>query len=316
MTVAEGGAAARESELHRLRETIARFVALDTVTGSRALYRTAVGEFRRGVRRLSRRGAGTVPADLAAALAELGEVAAWLCYDSEQQALSWRVSGQALPLARAAGDSAMTRFLLSHRSMQAAYLGRGRTALDLADRALAERPRSRRVTAMMRVRRARALGVLGDGGGALAELDRARAGLDGGVTADDPVWTWWLHDAELAAHEAEIRSVVGDVRGAVRASSAAVALLPAGQGRDQVLYRAARIDDLINAGAWSEAVEVTEEIIASPAAVGTERVPRMLRVSAGQAGRSRAPGLLLDALRHAAQIAGPPRPAPKTEEET
>lgn len=163
------------ADVHLLHETVRHLVALDTMHGSAGLHANAVRTFRTARRRLSVEGARpAVRADLYAAIAEVGEVAAWLSYDSEQQALSSRVANEAILVAELAGDTSMSRFLRSHLSMQATYRGRGAEGLDLADRVLAETPRSRRVVALLRVRHARALGRLGAPAAALGELERAR----------------------------------------------------------------------------------------------------------------------------------------------
>ncbi|GAB1641061.1 hypothetical protein KRMM14A1259_14840 [Krasilnikovia sp. MM14-A1259] len=295
-----------DEDVRHLHETVQHLVALDTLHGSESLHATAVRAFRNAHRRLATAGAApTARSDLQAVIAEVGEVAAWLAYDSEQQDVSREIANEALLVARMAGDSSMQRFLLSHLSMQATYLERGTEALDLADQVIAERPRSRRVVGMMRVRRARALGQLGDGTRALAELDRARGELAGGVGPSDPAWSWWLHTAELAVHEARIRSAVGDGRGAVAASELSVRELSAGQGRDQALYRAWLVSDLVDVGAWRDAGEVAEQLIERSSVAGSARVPRILRRAERRAGRAGAPMWLVDTAREASEATGP-----------
>jgi transcriptional regulator with XRE-family HTH domain len=295
-----------DQDVEHLHDTVRHLVALDTMHGSESLYATAVRAFHTAHRRLAALGAApSVRSDLQAAIAEIGEVGAWLAYDSEHQDVSRQVANEAMLVARLAGDSSMERFLLSHLSMQATYLGRASEGLDLANRVISERPRSARVVGMMRVRRARALGRLGDGSRALTELERARAELAGGVGLNDPAWTWWLHAPELAVHEARIKSATGDGRGAVQASEESVLNLPAGQGRDHALYRAWLTSDLIDVGAWREAGEVAEQLIERAPVVGSARVPRILRLAERRAGRSGAPTWLIDAVREASESSGP-----------
>ncbi|RZU48485.1 helix-turn-helix protein [Krasilnikovia cinnamomea] len=295
-----------DEHVQQLHETVKHLVALDTLHGSESLYATAVRAFRNAHRRLATAGAEQAArSDLQVVIAEVGEVAAWLAYDSEHQDISRQIANEAMLIARMAGDSSMQRFLLSHLSMQATYLERGSEALDLANRVIAERPRSRRVVGMMRVRRARALGQLGDGTRALAELQRASGELAGGVGPNDPAWSWWLHSAELAVHEARIRSAAGDGRGSVAASERSVRELPAGQGRDQALYRAWLVSDLVDVGAWRDAGEVAEQLIARSAVAGSARVPRILRRAERRAGRAGAPMWLVDAVREAGEASAP-----------
>ncbi|GLY99301.1 helix-turn-helix transcriptional regulator [Actinoplanes sp. NBRC 103695] len=214
-----------EEDLLRVRETVQHLVAMDTMHGSEGSHSIGVRAFRNAHRRLSETGVKEgLRREIHASVAELGEVAAWLAYDSDRQDLSRAVATEAMVVAHLAGDTDMVRFLLSHLSMQAAFQGRGAEALDLADRVLADEPRSGRVIGMMRVRRARAFGELGDGASALAELERASGQLAGELGTNDPPWTWWLHTAELAVHEARIKSAGGDLNGAVEASERSVCI--------------------------------------------------------------------------------------------
>lgn len=293
-----------EPEMESLHDTVMHLVALDTLHGSEGLYANAARAFRNSQRHLAVAGARpAVRSDVHAALAELGEVAAWLAYDSEQQDLSRTVATDALLIAHLAGDTSMARFLLSHLAMQAVYIGRPAEGLAIADRVIAEEPRSRRVVGMMRVRRARALGRLGDTSTALVELAVAREDLAEGVGPDDPSWTWWWHAAELAVHEARIRSGGGDARGAAEASERSILHLPAGQGRDQSLFRAWLLSDLVDVGAWSEADQVAWQLMEKAPIVGSARVPRIVRAAARRAARVGAPGWLTDAIREAADAA-------------
>ncbi|GID92581.1 helix-turn-helix domain-containing protein [Amorphoplanes digitatis] len=289
-------------DVQHLRDTVHHLVALDTAHGSGGLHLSAIRAFQTARSRLARVGVRAGDrSDVHAALAEVGEVAAWLAYDSEHQDDSRRIATEAMLVAQTAGDTSMARFLASHLSMQATYLGRGAEGLALADRVIAERPKSRRVVGMMRVRRARALAQLGDGRRALAELEKARRELAGGIGPGDPGWTWWLHTAELAVHEARIRSLSDDGRGAATRSERAVLALPAGQGRDQSLYRAWLISDLVDVGAWGEADEVAEELIDRVSTAGTARVPKILGRTVRRARRADAPSWLVDALHEATE---------------
>jgi transcriptional regulator with XRE-family HTH domain len=287
-------------DVEHLRDTVHHLVALDTAHGSNGLHVSAIRAFETAQARLSRVGVRDKDrADVHAALAEVGEVAAWLAYDSEHQDDSRRVATEAMLVAQTAGDTSMVRFIISHLSMQATYLDRGAEGLALADRVIAEQPRSKRVVGLMRVRRARALARIGDGQRALAELELARRELAGGIGPDDPGWTWWLHTAELAVHEYRIRSLAGDGTGAVTWSENAVLALPSKQGRDQALYRAWLVSDLVDVGAWREADEVVEQLLGKVVAGSSARVPRILRNAERRARRAEAPSWLADSLHEA-----------------
>lgn len=303
---AEPDAPMGETDIDDLHATVKHLVALDTLHGSDSLYASAVRAFRTAHRRLATVGSRPgLRADVHAAVAEVGEVAAWLSYDSEHQDASRQVAHEARLVAQLAGDTSMARFLLSHLSMQATYVGRGAEGLGLADRVIAEEPLSQRVVGMMRVRRARALGQLGDVTTALEELRRARVELAGGVGPNDPAWTWWLHAAELAVHEARIKSAAGDALGAVASSEQSVLHLPAGQGRDQALFRAWLLSDLVDVRAWREASQVAEQLLVKAPVVGSARVPRILKAAHRRANRTSAPCWLTDTICEAAAVADP-----------
>ncbi|NMO53094.1 helix-turn-helix transcriptional regulator [Actinoplanes sp. TBRC 11911] len=295
-----------DRDIERLRDTIRHLVALDTLHGSEGLAGSASRTFRGTRDRLGV--AGVRPHqrdDLLVTLAELGEVAAWLAFDSEHQDASRRIATEAVLLAQAAGDTSMVRFLMNHLSMQAVYLGRPAEALDLAGRVLADDPHSPRVTGMMRVRRARALAQLGDPIDALRELKLAQRGFDKGVGPDDPSWTWWWHAAEFARHETHIRRADGDVHGAVATSERAVLSLPTAQGRDQAVFRADLLCDLVEAHAWHDADRVAQDLARVAAGVGSARVHRTIQRAERRGVRNRAPRWLLDAIQEAAAAADP-----------
>jgi hypothetical protein len=295
-----------DRDIELLRDTIRHLVALDTLHGSDGLAANASRSFRGARNRLGV--AGVRPHardDLLVTLAELGEVAAWLAFDSEHQDASRQVATEALLLAQAAGDTSMVRFLMNHLSMQAVYLGRPAEALDLAGRVLADDPHSPRVTGMMRVRRARALAQLGDPIDALRELRLAQRVFDNGAGPDDPSWTWWWHAAEFARHETHIKRADGDVHGAVAASERAVLSLPSAQGRDQAVFRADLLTDLVDAHAWHDADRIAQDLARVAAAVGSARVHRTIQRAERRAVRARAPRWLIDAMREVAAAANP-----------
>lgn len=289
-------------DVERIRGTITNLVRLDTAHGSEGLHQVAERAFYAEQNRAAT--AGIVPAvtsDVQSAIAELGEVAAWLAYDAEAQPASRRIATEALLLARLAGDRAMERFILSHLAMQAVYVDRPAEALCIADRVIAEGPVSKRVVAMFRVRRARALGGLGVEAEAVADVRRARSDLGDGTRQVDPEWTWWLHEAELAVHEGRLRSAVGDARSAVEWSHRAVEALPERQGRDGLLYRAWLLRDLVDAHAWRDAEQTATDLVGRAGTAGTARVPRILRGAASVVDNpgTRAPRRVRDAVRAA-----------------
>jgi hypothetical protein len=74
----------------------------------------------------------------------------------------------------------MELFDLAQLAMQSVHLGQAGEALRLADEVIDSGPASSRVTAVFRIRRARALALAGERSRSLGELDRAEAMLSGG----------------------------------------------------------------------------------------------------------------------------------------
>lgn len=289
-----------DGDAERIRSDVGHLVALDTAHGSTGLVRMALHTFRSVSDRLGR--AGAVPAyqaDLFSAAADLAALVAWVAADDVQHDLSRAVALEALALADLAGDLRLREFALSHLSMVAEHAGRGAEALAYADRALAENPRSRRVQAMFRVRRARALGRLGGTDRALGEWEQAgRLLADAAEHPDDGV-TYWLHAAELAVHRAVILAEGGRAGEAVDWSRRGVDLLPPGQGRDQVLFRVMHLEVLVRARAWRAAADAVAELHGLVSAAGSARVPAVLRTVDGllEGPGSRASRTLRDGVR-------------------
>jgi transcriptional regulator with XRE-family HTH domain len=276
------------------RATMRHLVALDTLHGSDGLVPIAVRAFRTAADRLAV--VGGTP-DVQSAVADLGAAAAWITSDAVQREQSRTIGLESLALAEMAGDMRLRRFLLSHLSMVAEHAGRYAEALAYADRVLAEQPADPRVRAMFEVRRARALSGLGDIGAALAAWDHAEHLLTETPVTEDGV-TYWLHDAEMAIHRAVILSR-GHDRAAVDWARRGVDGLPAGQGRDQVLFRAMLLDDAVIARAWRDVPGIVDELLQHAGAGRSARVPELLERVWQSVQRQRVPAGTRDAVRAA-----------------
>ncbi len=181
-----------------IRNEAQQLIALDTRYGGDDVVSLATRAFRSSYNRMA---SGiyvpTVEHDLQAAIGELGEVAAWIAYDADQQALARQLTQEAILLSRLAGDRNMELFQLANLSMQSVYLHRPAEARSIADSVLTDHL-SPRTAALFHVRRARALAQTGHKASAMAELDHASAILSDGIADHDPAWTWWLDDSEMA----------------------------------------------------------------------------------------------------------------------
>ncbi len=289
-----------------VRAAVRELVALDGRRGGVGTSRQAVRWFR-SVRRMVPGSAGD--RDFAAAAAELGEVTGWLLYDADRQVSARRVNREALELSRLAGDRSMELFVLTNMSMQSLYVHRPREALGIADTALACYRLPPRVASLFRLRRARALAVLGDRDGALATMARVRADFTDGVSTRDPFWTWWVDDCELVWHKGMVHANLGDWAPAIDEFSRSLEL---GEHTDTRRGRYARLAcllaALVHVRDWSRAEPVALELLPMAREVGSGRATRLLRRTSARA--TSAPATVHDIFAELERGAGEPRRAP------
>ncbi|QXJ20707.1 helix-turn-helix transcriptional regulator [Actinomadura graeca] len=259
-----------------IRESSQALVRLDAVHGADDILNLALRVFHRAHHKLAT-GAYTaaIERDFMAAAGEAGEVAAWLAYDADEQDVSRHAIQEALLLSRQAGDRDMELFELTHLAMQAVHLHRPGEALRITT-SLFDGDLSPRVTALLNIRKGRALAQLGRGGEALDTLGRARAALLDGVTGRDSSWTWWITDSEVLWHTGMAHADLGDWPAAVPLLRESADL--------RVGFRRAHYNDqvhLLNAlahvGDWREAESVLTEVAGILGEVGSARTTNLLR---------------------------------------
>lgn len=131
--------------------------------------------------------------------AELGRLAGWLAYDSDEHATAQRYWLAALRAAHASGDRATGANILGFMSVQAALTERPRDAVVLAESALtAERQLTPAVAALLYSRLAFAAARAGDAATWRRTQGRAGELLGRSVSANEPPWIYWFSEAELA----------------------------------------------------------------------------------------------------------------------
>lgn len=287
----EPGAPLGDTDLAAMRATLTSLIDLDTTLGSDGIVDVAQRAYRTAADRLALHGGGP---DLRAAVADLGICASWIAGDAMQLDAARQISAEAMLHADLAGDARLRRFLLSQLSMLGEWSGRGGEALAYADRALAEDPTDPRVRAMFSVRRARALGKLGNPSAALDAWRHAERLLAAGPD-DTTGLTYWLHDAEMAIHRAVIHTDAGQTE-ALEWAHRGITLLPPHQGRDAVLLRAMLLEQAARLGAWTDVETAAAQLLtAGPARSG--RVPALLRTALASC--RPAPARVRDAVRAA-----------------
>jgi transcriptional regulator with XRE-family HTH domain len=270
--------AAATDQVSALRATTGQIVSLDTRHGGDDLVHLAVRSFRGSHRELVRgRHRPGLERELGSAVAEAGQVAAWVAYDADDQALSRQLHHEALLVARLAADRDMELFLLASLAMQDVYVGNGAEALRIAEDVLESHRLSGRTAALFHVRRARALALGSDRAHALGTLRQAESLLAEGTGDRDPLWTWWITDAELAWHEGMIRASTGDWRAAVDSFHAAMDARGPDLRRSHYNDAAHLWWSLLAVGAWRDAETVVAKLVARLDDLRSGRTRTLLR---------------------------------------
>jgi hypothetical protein len=136
---------------------------------------------------------------LHAVAAELGRLAGWFAFDTNQHAAAQRYWMAALRCAHLSGDRALGANILSSMSMQAARVGSPRDAFALAEAALdMEQALTPSVAASLHSRLAAGAGGMGEELAARRAQDRSFELLARSTPADEPPWISWY--TESAAH--------------------------------------------------------------------------------------------------------------------
>jgi transcriptional regulator with XRE-family HTH domain len=192
----------------------------DQTVGGAAILKQALRHWRRARRMLDESDySETVGRDLLSTTGGLAVCAGWLAVDAGDLALARRMHSEALPLAGNSDDPVLTVRVLQNLSMLSSYVARtqsptpgaARDALRFADQAAhaARHEPMRRLHALIALRRADALCLLGHKPGFQAAITDARRELDQGV-GDDPAWIKFVDESEVLTHEARGLESLGD----------------------------------------------------------------------------------------------------------
>lgn len=202
------------ADLPELRDTVAHLVGLDTLHGSGGIHRRAEGLY------LAYRGrlGFCLDPDVRAAVAEVGQVAAWLAPDADRGRKGRHLLESVLPLAAGAP---VERLVLDQLANVAYDEGAPADALLFAERGLALSPAG--VTrGMFELRAARARGLLGDAAGALAAMDRAGDLIGAGPRSGETPQPWWTTWPDYLVHRGGLLLDLGRVGEAVGVRAAAL----------------------------------------------------------------------------------------------
>jgi transcriptional regulator with XRE-family HTH domain len=194
---------------------------------------------------------------LLSVLAELCQIAGWMTSDAGRptEALRYYLTG--VRAAHAAGDAGVAASNVSSLAYQESNVGDSRHAVLLAASAVrgAERTTSAAGRAIVAERLAWACARAGEPRGvdrALGEADEAYAGR---VPADDPQWTYWLNEAEMAVMAGRCWTQLRRPLRAVPILEAATCGYGADRARESALYLSWLAEAYLQAGEVERAAE-------------------------------------------------------------
>lgn len=240
--------------------------------------------------------------DLYSAGAELAEVAGWIAFDADRQALATELNHEALHLARLAGDKDIEHLTLLNAGMQAGYLGRTRESILIAQTIIDGGRISPRVHAMSLIRQARAYSRAGSRADSLKAFNQAQSLFLDGVSESDPAWAWWIDAHEIDGQHGAAYSELGDPGRGIPLLYGVVKAAKKETPRYRVVFTARLLSDLIKAQAWRDAQDIAEELAANAGGIGSARAVTLLARTADQINRQpTAPSTLRDTVRHIVQ---------------
>ncbi|MGW0805553.1 helix-turn-helix transcriptional regulator [Nonomuraea sp. NPDC002799] len=221
------------SDVQRVHEAHRAFIQMDHQFGA-GLVRPAVTDFMNVTLAPLLRGrySEDVGQALMSAAARVSRTAGWMAFDLGAQGQAQQHLGQALKLAKEAGDDLTSTWILAALAQQACDLGHGRWAIRLASAAAEAGQRgdaSPRVMALLHLRRARAFAVAADQPDAYARrqvhtLITAAEDLYTPASSDnDPAWITTFGPAELAAEAGYCWQRIGEHQRAVDHAEQALA---------------------------------------------------------------------------------------------
>ncbi len=134
------------------------------------------------------------------ALAELGQLVGWTCYDTNRRGLAQRYNIAALRAAHVADDRLLGGHILGSMANQA-YQWRPAEAVTLIDTAVTGTRgwQTPTLLAELDIRKAYAYATLSDATACTAAITRARSHVEQGATDDDPPYQYWVRPAEITS---------------------------------------------------------------------------------------------------------------------
>ncbi|MGH3416352.1 MAG: hypothetical protein ACRDVE_19770 [Actinocrinis sp.] len=273
-----------------IREVTATFRRLDNLFGGGYARTTVVQYLADEVAPLLREGAYTASTgrELFSAAAEMTLLAGWMAFDLEQHPIAQRYLIQALRLAHAASDHAIGGEILAAMSCQAAYLGDGTGAVDMARAAQqsARRAGSPVLLSEALVTEAHGHALDGDPRACATALTGASRALDRSRPDNEPAWLGYFDAAYLAAKSGRSLLDAGDPVHAADCMRASLEMA-GGYSRGRAFNLALLAGSLLDAGQVDEGCQTARQALDAAQGVASARVSGELGSLAVRATRHR-----------------------------
>ncbi len=184
------------------------------------------------------------------ALAELGQLVGWTCYDTNQHGLAQRYYIAALRAAHVADDRLLGAHILGSMAYQTARQGRPAEAVTLIDTAIAGTRGHQTPTllAELDIRKAYAFATLNDASACTAAISQARSHVEQGATDDDPPYLYWVRPAEITTSAGDCLLRLGRADQAAALIGQGIAMFDAPFDRDRQLYLTLHTEALLCPG--------------------------------------------------------------------
>jgi DNA-binding XRE family transcriptional regulator len=184
------------------------------------------------------------------ALAELGQHAGWVCYDTGQHGLAQRYNIAALRAAYSADDRQLGAHILGEMAYQAAHQGRAAEAITLTETAVAgtRGQQTPRLLAQLYIQQAHAFAAVKDASACIAAISQARTHIEQGATDDDPPYLYWVRPAEITTSAGECLLRLGQADRAAAMLDQGIAMFDAPFGRDRQYYLTHLAEALVRPG--------------------------------------------------------------------
>lgn len=276
-----------------IREVTATFRRLDNLFGGGYARTTVVQYLADEVGPLLREGAYTAALgrELFSAAAEMTLLAGWMAFDLEQHPIAQRYLIQALRLAHAAGDQALGGEILAAMSCQAAYLGDGTGAVDMARAAQtsARRAGSAALLSESLVTEAHGHALTSDPRACAAALTTASQALDRSTPDGEPHWLGYFDAAYLAAKTGRALLDCGDP-GQAAISMRASLQMAGGYSRGRTFNLALLAGALLDEGEVEAGCDTAHRALDAADGIESARVTGELAALATRASRHRGAG--------------------------